>query len=124
MVVLTVCFNLTKWKSTEIPFFSVNWCCFIEEDVDLSIVFDSGRQPSLRQVLETNTVYATDVLMYARHLRFMLYYRYMKTFDSTVFQEFHSTNDITSNAILQKLMKLFYTPTYCTYMSLLLFQHH
>ncbi|KRX89383.1 hypothetical protein T4E_11085, partial [Trichinella pseudospiralis] len=49
MVVLTVCFNLTKWKSTEIPFFSVNWCCFIEEDVDLSIVFDSGRQPSLRQ---------------------------------------------------------------------------
>ncbi|KRZ21411.1 hypothetical protein T4C_9662 [Trichinella pseudospiralis] len=52
MVVLTVCFNLTKWKSTEIPFFSVNWCCFIEEDVDLSIVFGSGRQPSLRQVLE------------------------------------------------------------------------
>ncbi|KAL1241689.1 SET domain-containing protein [Trichinella pseudospiralis] len=52
MVVLTVCFNLTKWKSTEIPFFSVNWCCFIEEDVDLSIVFGSGRQPSLRQMLE------------------------------------------------------------------------
>ncbi|KRY83021.1 hypothetical protein T4D_7425 [Trichinella pseudospiralis] len=54
MLVLTVCFNLTKWKSTEIPFISVNWCCFIEEDVDLSIVFDSGRQPSLRQVLEAN----------------------------------------------------------------------
>ncbi|KRZ24065.1 hypothetical protein T4C_9836 [Trichinella pseudospiralis] len=47
MLALSVCFNLTNWKSTEISFFSVN--------TDLSIVFDIGRQPSLRQELDVNS---------------------------------------------------------------------
>ncbi|KRZ10481.1 hypothetical protein T11_16733, partial [Trichinella zimbabwensis] len=51
-LVLPICFNLTNWKLPEMSFISVNKRCFIEENVDLSIVYARGRKPSLRQVLE------------------------------------------------------------------------
>ncbi|KRZ76074.1 hypothetical protein T10_1960, partial [Trichinella papuae] len=61
-LVLPICFNLTNWKLPEMSFISVNKRCFIEENVDLSIVYARGRKPSLRQVLECLPIVLTVVM--------------------------------------------------------------